>query len=162
MLKILIFNCYPEQSRKNFDLSNVGHPQDLYLDFLSRYAPDAETRVHFLADMDSEMLTDQELESCTGVLWTGSDLTIYAIDPRVTRMIEIARKLCNLDVPSFGSCWGIQMAAVTANGKVAKNPRGREWGIARDIKVTDASGASPINSTASSCISMKSSSCRPR
>jgi hypothetical protein len=27
--KIFIFNGYPELSRKNFDLSDVGHPHDL-------------------------------------------------------------------------------------------------------------------------------------
>jgi len=34
--------------------------------------------------------------------------------------------------------WGIQMAAVAAGGVVAKNSRGREWGIAKAINVSDA------------------------
>ena len=33
---------------------------------------------------------------------------------------------------------GIQMAAVAAGGAVAKNLRGREWGIAKAINVSDA------------------------
>jgi len=136
--KIFIFNGYPELSRKNFDLSNVGHPQDLFMDVLSRYVPDIETEICFIADVEQALPSDRELLECKGCIWTGSDLTIYREDPRVERQIELARRLFRLGVPSLGSCWGIQMAAVAAGGTVAKNPRGREWGIAREITVSEA------------------------
>ncbi|MCK5794652.1 MAG: gamma-glutamyl-gamma-aminobutyrate hydrolase family protein, partial [Anaerolineales bacterium] len=136
--KILIFNGYPKQSRKDFDTSNVGHPHDLFIDFLSRYAPEIEIQIRFIADLDQPLPSDRELSACTGCIWTGSDLTIYQIDPRVERQIELARNLFRLGVSSMGSCWGIQMAAVAAGGVVAKNPRGREWGIAKAINVSDA------------------------
>ena len=45
---------------------------------------------------------------------------------------------------SWGSCWGIQLASLVAGGEVAVNPRGREWGIARDIRLTDAARTSPM------------------
>jgi len=44
----------------------------------------------------------------------------------------------NSGAASFGSCWGIQMASLVGGGKVAVNPRGREWGIARGIELNDA------------------------
>ncbi len=135
--KILIFNGYPEQSRKNFDSSNVGHPHDFFIDFLSRYAPEVETEIRFIADLDQPLPLDRELSACRGCIWTGSDLTIYQVDPRVDRQIELARNLFRLGVSSMGSCWGIQMAAVAAGGLVAKNPKGREWGIAKAITISD-------------------------
>ncbi len=38
------------------------------------------------------------------------------------------------------------MAAVAAGGAVKKNPRGREWSIARDIVLTDEGQAHPMYS----------------
>ncbi|HLA44791.1 MAG TPA: hypothetical protein VJZ27_15210, partial [Aggregatilineales bacterium] len=35
-------------------------------------------------------------------------------------------------------CWGIQMAVTASGGEVKSNPNGREWSIARDIRLTDA------------------------
>ncbi len=136
--KIMIFNCYPEKSRKNFDASNVGHPHDFFMDFLSRHIPDADIDVCFIADLDQPIPTDNELVQYRGCIWTGSDLTIYQLEPRVERQIALVKKLFNLGVNSYGSCWGIQIAAVAAGGRVAKSPKGREWGVAKDITLTKA------------------------
>ncbi len=136
-IAICILNGYPRASRENFDLSGVGHPHDLFKDFLRRYLPSAGVDICFVADPDQALPTGAALEAYSGYIWTGSDLTIYdAGDPRVTRQIELARAIFAAGVPMFGSCWGVQMAAVAAGGTVAKNPRGREWGIARDITLT--------------------------
>ncbi len=135
---LAIFNCYPEQSRKNFDASDVGHPHDLIFDFLARQIPDINTKLYFIADTDQPLPTDEELSQCRGCIWTGSDLTIYQIDPRVEQQIQLAKNLFNLGIHSTGSCWGIQIAAVAAGGKVAKNPKGREWGVGKSIQVTPA------------------------
>ena len=70
-------------------------------------------------------------------MWTGCNLTIYHLDDeRVVRMIELGRKIYEVGVPSFGTCWGIQIAAVAAGGEVKVNPKGREMGIARKIALT--------------------------
>ncbi len=135
---IAIFNCYPEQSRNNFDASDVGHPHDLIVAFLARQRPDIKTRLYFIADPDQPLPADNEIAQCRGCIWTGSDLTIYQIDPRVERQIQLAQNLFHLGVHSIGSCWGIQMAVVAAGGSVAKNPNGREWGVGKNIRVTPA------------------------
>ncbi len=137
-LAICILNCYPRTSRENFDRSDVGHPHDLYADFLRRYTPQATVDVLFIADPDTSLPTGANLRSYDGYIWTGSDLTIYHDDPRVTRQIALAKAIYEAGVPCYGSCWGIQMAAVAAGGEVRKNPKGREWGIARDIRRTEA------------------------
>ena len=138
-LSFCILNGYPKKSRDNFDLAGVGHPHDFFKDFLSRYVPKATVDVVFVADVGASLPTGTGLTSFDGIIWTGSDLTIYHLDDdRVTRQIELARAVYRAGVPSYGSCWGIQMAAVAAGGEVGKNPKGREWGIARRITLTDA------------------------
>jgi GMP synthase (glutamine-hydrolysing) len=134
---IAIFNGYPKSSRENFDRSNVGHPHDMYGNFLSRYVPQARVNVIFIADPETDLPTGAALASYDGIIWTGSDLTIYHTDdPRVTRQIGLMKEIFEAGVPCYGSCWGIQMAAVAAGGEVKKNPKGREWGIARRIEQT--------------------------
>jgi len=138
-LAICILNCYPKTSRENFDRSNVGHPHDLYADFLRRYTPHAHVDVLFIADADTALPAGASLNSYDGYIWTGSDLTIYHHDDsRVTRQIALAQAIYQAGVPGYGSCWGVQMAAVAAGGEVKKNPNGREWGLARDIRRTEA------------------------
>ncbi len=48
-------------------------------------------------------------------------------------------------VPFFGSCWGLQVAAVAAGGTVRLNPKGREIGVARKITLTEAGRAHPMH-----------------
>jgi GMP synthase (glutamine-hydrolysing) len=47
-------------------------------------------------------------------------------------------------VPFFGSCWGLQVAVTAAGGRVRANPRGREFGFARRILLTEAGRAHPM------------------
>ena len=137
-IAICILNGYPRSSREHFDRQNVGHPHDLYTAVLRRYLPRVHIDVVFVADLDQRLPQGAELRSYDGYIWTGSDLTIYHDDPRVTRQIELARAIFAAGVPMYGSCWGVQMAAVAAGGEVRRNPRGREWGIARHIRRTEA------------------------
>ena len=144
-LKFLIVNGYPQASRDNFDRSDVAHPHDLYRRLLDRYAPGSESRVFFVADVENRMPTPEELRAFQGVIWTGSDQTIYHThEEKVARQIELARMVYRLGVPQFGSCWGVQMAAVAAGGKVEPNPKGREWGFASRIELTAAGREHPL------------------
>lgn len=144
-LSIAILNGYPKTSRDRFDAANVGHPHDLYAGFLRRYVPAATLDIIFIADLDSALPSGANLASYDAYVWTGSDLTIYHTDdPRVTRQVELARAVFEAGVPCYGSCWGVQMAAYAAGGEVRKNPNGREWSIARDIRPTEAGKAHPL------------------
>jgi GMP synthase (glutamine-hydrolysing) len=144
-LSVAILNGYPQTSRDRFDAADVGHPHDLYADFLRRYVPAATIDVLFVADLSTTLPTGTNLTSYDAYIWTGSDLTIYhADDARVTRQIELARAIYEVGVPCYGSCWGVQMAVFAAGGEVKKNPRGREWSIARNIRRTEASKRHPL------------------
>ncbi len=47
-------------------------------------------------------------------------------------------------MPFFGSCWGLQVAVTAAGGEVRANPRGREFGFARRILLSDAGREHPL------------------
>lgn len=57
---------------------------------------------------------------------------------------DLATRCFALGIPQFGSCFGAQLAAATAGGTVAKNPMGKELGLARKIQLTDAGRAHPM------------------
>ena len=79
-----------------------------------------------------------------GVTMTGSALNIYNGGAPVTRQIELAKAVFAAGVPFFGSCWGLQVAVAAAGGEVRANPRGREFGFARRILLTEAGVAHPL------------------
>lgn len=140
-----VLGCYPRKSRENFERSDVGHPHELFKRLLLKHVPDARADVVFLADEDVPVPDEAAIGAYAGFLWTGSDLTIYhKEDPRVTRQIDFAETLYAAGAKSFGSCWAIQMAALAAGGSVEKNPKGREWSVARDIRPTKTGRSSPL------------------
>jgi GMP synthase (glutamine-hydrolysing) len=44
----------------------------------------------------------------------------------------------------FGSCWGLQVLTVAAGGSVRENPKGREIGFGRGIRLTEAGRKHPM------------------
>jgi GMP synthase (glutamine-hydrolysing) len=84
------------------------------------------------------------LESYDGVTMTGSALNIYNGGAPVTRQIELAKAVFAAGVPFFGSCWGLQVAVTAAGGEVRANPRGREFGFARRVLLSDAGREHPL------------------
>ena len=47
-------------------------------------------------------------------------------------------------VPSFGSCWAAQFSVAAAGGRCAPNPKGREFGVACAITLSEAGRAHPL------------------
>ncbi|KAI9906540.1 hypothetical protein PsorP6_004244 [Peronosclerospora sorghi] len=86
-----------------------------------------------------------ELSNYHGVGWSGSSLTVYERDnPSVAQMMNLARQSFAHGLPQFGSCFGLQLAVVAAGGVVQKNERGKELGVARKIRLTEAGRAHPM------------------
>jgi GMP synthase (glutamine-hydrolysing) len=136
-LAICVINGYPAANRQVLAQAGVSQAHELYVDFLNKYTPNARIDTLYIADLEVALPAGTNLDSYDAYIWTGSNLTIYHDEPRVTRQIQLARAIYNAGKPQFGSCWGVQMAAVAAGGEVNKNPKGREWDIARDIQLTE-------------------------
>ncbi len=98
-----------------------------------------------LAAADGEDLPQgMALTDFDGIAWTGSPMSAYDDDPKVRRQVEFARAAFDSGVPCFGSCWGMQVMCVALGGKVRKNPKGAELGVARGIVLTEAGRAHPM------------------
>lgn len=72
-----------------------------------------------------------------GVVITGSPLNVYKQVPAVVRQIDLAREVFENGIPTYGSCWGMQLMTVALGGAVRLNPQGREVGVARNIALND-------------------------
>jgi len=57
---------------------------------------------------------------------------------------DLAQMVVDADVPTFGSCWGLQLFTAVLGGKVQHNPKGWEVGIGRNILQSDTGRGHPI------------------
>jgi GMP synthase (glutamine-hydrolysing) len=57
---------------------------------------------------------------------------------------QLTRAVLAAGTPIFGSCWGLQILTVAAGGSVRRNPKGRELGFGRSIKLTEAGRKHPM------------------
>lgn len=115
---------------------------DFYARVLRRIFPDLTTEIVHPADGAST--THAALADFDGLIWTGSALNAYNPVPQVRSQIDLARKAFLTSVPMFGSCWGLQVAAIAAGGEVGRAHNGREIVIARDIELTQAGRNHPM------------------
>jgi GMP synthase (glutamine-hydrolysing) len=135
-IRLCIINGYPKANREVLTRAGMCGADELYVRVLKKLIPDARVETLFIADLETSLPDARQAEGYDGFIWTGSNLTIYEDDPRVVRQIEFSRLIFAIGRPQFGSCWGVQMAAVAAGGEVRKNPHGREMGFARKVHLT--------------------------
>jgi GMP synthase (glutamine-hydrolysing) len=135
--RILIIDGNVEKIRAR-QVAALGYDSGIgYARVLHRVDP--SLRIDIVATADGAVLpAGVGLENYDGVTMTGSALNIYNGGAPVRRQIELAKAVFAAGVPFFGSCWGLQVAVTAAGGEVRANPRGREFGFARRILLTDA------------------------
>ncbi|KJS38551.1 MAG: glutamine amidotransferase [Rhodospirillaceae bacterium BRH_c57] len=120
----------------------------LYADTLRGLCPQAMVTLLNAADGD-HLPKGVGLGDFDGVAWTGSALNVYDDTPgtpvpAIRAQVELMREALAAGAPVFGSCWGLQVATVATGGTVRRNPKGREFGIARGIKLTQAGLTHPL------------------
>lgn len=125
--------------------AHVGLPSNFSLcaDAVHLHRPDIHCVALNIADGEP-LPRGAALADFAGVMFPGSPLHVYDPTPFVTRQIEFARAAFAAGIPVWGSCWGLQLAAVALGGSVRRNPRGRELAIARAIAVTEAGRGHPL------------------
>ena len=143
-LNIKIVNGYPKSSRERLDEAGVMQAHDLYAGMLEKMLPNGKFEVIYPADADWLLPSQAELKEADGYVWTGSDQTVYKDTPEVSRQLELAQAIYQSGVAQFGSCWATQIAVVAAGGKARANPKGREWNIAKNIRLTEAGKKHPM------------------
>jgi GMP synthase (glutamine-hydrolysing) len=145
LLRFLIIDGYSKHSRDELQDAGMKLAWELYADMLLQHLPQATYDVLLPSDPGVDMPSANYLHKYSGIIWTGCNLTIYdTANPNVTSQIELAKNAYEIGIPSFGSCWGIQMATVAAGGQVEANPKGREMGLARKVHQTHAAHNHPM------------------
>ena len=129
MPRIMIFDGAPAAAQQAF--ASHGGPSNAVLFEQALAHHTAELDCFTVNVADGERLPQgMSVGDFDGVVITGSPLNVYNDEPAVTRQIELAREVLGSGVPTWGSCWGLQLATVALGGVVRLNPRGREIGIA--------------------------------
>ncbi len=144
-VNLLVVEGYARESRDVLADSGMALASDLYKSMLLSVVPNATVDIVTPADTDSSLPSGVELRSYDGVAMTGSNLSVLDCDnPSVRRQVELQREVFEQGVPSFGSCWALQIGTVAAGGEVRVNPKGREMGFARKIRLTDSGMNHPL------------------
>lgn len=115
-----------------------------YSDLLRDLLPGAVVDVCYPGDPAAALPQGEALEGYDGIAITGSALHVYAGGPEVMRQVDLVRAALATGTPMFGSCWGLQVIAAAAGGTVRKNPKGREIGFGRGIRLTEAGRKHPM------------------
>ena len=115
-----------------------------YSDLLREVLPGAVVDICYPGDPTALLPEGQALEGYDGIAITGSGLHVYSAAPEVMRQIALVRAALATGTPIFGSCWGLQLITTAAGGSVRKNPKGREIGFGRGIRLTDAGRRHPM------------------
>ena len=115
-----------------------------YSDLLREVLPGAVVDICYPGDPTALLPEGAALEGYDGIAITGSGLHVYNAGPEVMRQIELVRSALSTGTPLFGSCWGLQLITAAAGGSVRKNPKGREIGFGRGIRLTDAGRRHPM------------------
>ena len=105
----------------------------IYAEAILAHFPDFEIDVVNAADPAFAIPNGRDFADYDGFIVSGSALHAYDTDFAVTNQIDLLRQAAAAGLPCFGSCWGLQIAAMAAGGQVEYHPRGKEVGFARKI-----------------------------
>ncbi len=115
-----------------------------YSDLLRELLAGAAVDICYPGDPAATLPAGEALGGYDGIAITGSALHVYHDGPEVTRQIDVVRAALATGTPVFGSCWGLQVIAAATGGSVRKNPKGREIGFGRGIRLTEAGRKHPM------------------
>ncbi len=144
-LRLLVVEGNTQEARAKHVRFSGKTASEAYAALLMNLAPDAAIDICFPADPGANLPDRTGLADYDGVAITGSSLNLWKAEPESLAQVELARAVYAAQVPFFGSCWGLQVAAAAAGGAVRLNPRGRELGFSRKIMLTDAGRGHPMH-----------------
>jgi GMP synthase (glutamine-hydrolysing) len=143
-LRLLVVEGNTRAGQETYRIGFGRTASEAYAEALRELSPDAHCEFCYPAEGDARLPDGAHLRDYDGVFLTGSALNIYDGGVAVERQIALVRAVFASGTPMFGSCWGLQVASAATGGSVEKNPRGREIGVARGIRLTPAGSAHPL------------------
>lgn len=142
--RLLVMEGNSPETRAEHKAAGGSPASQGYAELLQELLPNAVVDICFPADRGANLPDGAALEAYDGVTITGSSLHIYNGGPEVTQQIELVRAVLDVGTPIFGSCWGLQVINVAAGGAVRRNPKGRELGFGRRIRLSEAGRKHPM------------------
>ena len=118
-LCFLVVDGYAKAGREDLESGGATTAGRLYEGMLERWMPSARIDILYPADPGAALPAGAAVRQYDGIAWTGSSLTVYDQSPEVTAQVEFAKEVFAARVPSFGSCWAAQIAAVASGGYCA-------------------------------------------
>lgn len=143
-LRLLVADCESAQDRDTRRKSVGRSSGESYCETLGIIAPGATCERVTPSDADSPAPNGIGLAAYDAVFLSGSALHLYEDTPETRRLIAFMRQVFSSGTPSFGSCAGLQLAAVAAGGKVRPNPNGAEAPFAHGITLTEDGKTHPL------------------
>ncbi len=140
----LVLDGYPKISRDQFDDVGMRTAGELYKTLLQRHVPDATCDIWHVDDAVDAVPTRNDMDRYKAVLWPGCNQTVYHDKALVNAMVATSTLSFETGTPQFGSCWGIQMAAFVAGGKIESHVDGREMGVGRNLCLTTEGESHPM------------------
>ena len=112
-IKLLVVEGYARESRDTLVESGMALASDLYKAMLLSIVPNAIVDIVTPADVDTSLPEGVALSSYDGVAITGSNLSVLDdSNPSVRRQVDFQKEVFDQGVPSFGSCWALQVGTV--------------------------------------------------
>ncbi|MGD9925101.1 MAG: type 1 glutamine amidotransferase [Pseudorhodoplanes sp.] len=142
--RLLVIEGNTADGRSLLKAAGGEAPSEGYAGLLREFLPQAAVDICYPADPGANLPDSAGLESYDGVVITGSALHVYDRGPHIDPQIELARAVFDSSTPLFGSCWGLQVITTAAGGSVRRNPKGREIGFGRRIRLTAPGRGHPV------------------
>ena len=111
---------------------------------LAQLEPGAQIDLARPAEDGAPEWTADDLAQFDGIVLSGSPLHAWQDAPMVRRHLRFMRAAFAAATPCFGSCAGLQVAAVAAGGTVRAKPGRHEAGLARRITKSPAGRNHPL------------------
>ena len=144
MTRLLLLEGNTADKRAKAKTLGVRNSSEIYAEAIGAHFSDIALDVLNGADPDGAIPGGLGWHDYAGLVITGSSLHAYDPEFAVTNQIALVAQAAEAGLPIFGSCWGLQIAAMAAGGQVAYNPRGREVGFARKITLNEAARGHPM------------------
>lgn len=144
MLHLLVADGNDRSGRANHVSGTGVTSAEAYAEVLRQISPGVGCTLINPADADAALSPGTTLAGFDALFLTGSTLHVCDESDAVRRQIALVRDALAAGLPVFGSCWGVQVAAVVAGGHAARNPKGPEYGFSRDLVRTEAGRAHPL------------------
>ncbi len=141
MSKILLMEGNIAERRIKGAAMGVRSSSGIYQESLLAHFPALEIDIF---NPEDPIPGQNALSAYHGMVISGSGLHAYDTDFAVTNQIALVRAAAEAGLPIFGSCWGLQIAAMAAGGLVEYHAIGREVGFARKVRVTAAGRDHPM------------------